>query len=318
MRIEHLAYLIEIKRRKSMSTAARHLGLTQQALSSCIKAMEKELGVPLLVRTRQGSSLTDAGKEVHAAAETIVSCYDRLRSSLAKQDVLNRSCNLEGELRIYTNSPFYLSSNPEIVKKFCEDHPLVNVSIAELPQSTIFEKLMQSGINQADQIGIINVPLDDDGHMVREFLPPSSRLRFRPFAKGGYFACVSKLSPLAHSRRLSLRTLLKYPIVMGASEEMSLMTPLHYLLKKHGSPRFMMSVATLNLWNMVITNNSGIGFIHEALLKKNEFLPAHFQDLVFIRIREPLLAVTGYILPLFPGKITLEMNRYLPEEIKNL
>ena len=318
MRIEHLAYLMEIKHRKSMSTAARHLGLTQQALSSCIKGMEKELGVSLLVRTKQGSTLTDAGKQVLAAAETIVPCYDRLRDALSSKDEKKQRSHLKGELRIYTNSPFYLSSNPDILKNFCEAHPFVHISITELPQKTIFERLMQSGLNDADQIAIINVPLDSAGNPVKEFLPPSPQLRFRPFVRGGYLACVSRLSPLAHSKRLSLRTLLKYPIVMGASEEMSLMTPLHYLLKQHGSPRFMVSVATLGLWNMVIANNSGIGFIHDALIQKSEFLPTHFQDLVFIRIREPLLAVTGYVLPLFPGKITQEMSKYMPKILSGI
>ncbi len=314
MRIEHLSYLMEIRHRKSMSTAARHLGLTQQALSSCIKSMEKELGATLLVRTKQGSTLTEAGKKVLAAAETIVPCYARLRDTLNQKDEKKQRSRLEGELRIYTNSPFYLSSNPDILKNFCEEHPFVHISITELPQKTIFEKLMQSGVNDADQIAIINVPLNADGTPAKDFLPPSPKLRFRPIVKGGYLACVSRLSPLAHSKRLSLRTLLKYPIVMGASEEMSLMTPLHYLLRQHGSPRFMASVATLGLWNMVIANNSGIGFIHDALIRKNDVLPTHFQDLVFIRIREPLLAVTGYVLPLFPGKITQEMSGYMPRE----
>ena len=318
MRIEHLAYLIEIKHRRSMSPAAKKLGLTQQALSSCIKGMEKELGVSLLVRTRQGSSLTEDGQKVLAAAETIVSCYTQLQDSLLQKDVAKHSSALKGELRIYTNSPFYLSSNPEILKKFCEDHPFVHVSIAELSQHTIFEKLMHPGAQLTDRIGIINVPIGADGKLVQEFLPASPQLRFRPFVKGGYLACVSKLSPLAHSKRLSLRTLLKYPVVMGASEEMSLMTPLHYLLRQYGSPRLMVSVATLSLWNMVIANNSGIGFIHEALLKKNEFLPSHFQDQIFIRIREPLLAVTGYMLPLSPGKITLEISRYLPAVLNSV
>lgn len=311
MRIEHLACLIEIKRRKSLSTAAGHLGLTQQALSACIKSMENELGVPLLIRTRQGSTLTPEGEEVLEAAENIVSCYRRLRSSLSRQNEPELPSRLAGELRLYTNSPFYLPFNPEIIKKFCEQHPQLRLSITELPQDTIYEKLMSPLAEGTDQIGIINIPFGPGGELLREFLPPFPHLRFRPFVKGGYLACVSKLSPLARSKRLSLRTLLKYPVVMGASEEMPT-TPLHYLLKQYGSPRFVLSAATLSLWSMAITNNSGIGFIHEALLRKKEPLPAYLQDLIFIRIREHLAATTGYILPPFPGEASLELLNCLP------
>ena len=176
MRIEHLACLIEIKRRKSLSTAAGHLGLTQQALSACIKSMENELGVPLLIRTRQGSSLTPEGEEVLEAAENIVSCYRRLRSSLSRQNEPELPSRLAGELRLYTNSPFYLPFNPEIIKKFCEQHPQLRLSITELPQDTIYEKLMSPLAEGTDQIGIINIPFGPGGELLREFLPPFPHL----------------------------------------------------------------------------------------------------------------------------------------------
>ena len=43
MRIEQLICLLEISQQKSLNTASEHLHMTQQALSSTIKTMEKEL-----------------------------------------------------------------------------------------------------------------------------------------------------------------------------------------------------------------------------------------------------------------------------------
>jgi Transcriptional regulator len=45
----------------SMSAAARRLHLSQPALSQTISALERELGVELLVRTSTGVTITEAG-----------------------------------------------------------------------------------------------------------------------------------------------------------------------------------------------------------------------------------------------------------------
>lgn len=315
MRIEYLTYLLEIRRRKSLNAAAKHLGLTQQALSAAVKTIEEELGIQILIRKRQGCTVTQKGKEVMDFAEDITEKYRLLLASLKEEDLASVPDTLHGTLRIYTNSPFFIALNPEIIRQFCTRHPQVKIYITELPQDALYKKLLYPPIeDDVEQLGIINAPFGPDGTLLKEFLPPYPSLRFQPFIKGGYLACVSKMSPLAHSKRLSLRTLLKYPIVMGASEQMPT-TPLHYLLKQYGSPRFVLSAATLTLWNMGITNNSGIGFIHDALLKKDEIPPACLQDLVLIHIKEHLAAATGYVLPDYAGRLSKEMLNYLPDPI---
>ena len=312
MRIEHLIYLLEIKRRKSLNAAAKHLGLTQQALSASVKSIEQELGTQILIRKKQGCSVTLKGKEVMEFAEDITNKYQLLLKSLKN---IPATMTLKGTLRIYTNSPFFLALNPEIIKQFCTKHPQVKISITDLPQDILYKKLLTPPMeDDVEHLGIINAPFDVEGKLLKEFLPPFPSLRFQPFMKGGYLACVSTMSPLAHSKRLSLRTLLKYPIVMGASEEMPT-TPLHYLLKQYGSPLFVLSAATLTLWSMGITNNSGIGFIHDALLKKDALQNSVLQDLVLIRIKEHMSAATGYVLPEYAGRLSLEMLKYLPSPI---
>lgn len=309
MRIEHLAYLLEIARRKSLSTAAQRLGLSQQALSACIKKMEQELGVPLFLRSRQGCRLTLEGEKVRETAEGMVAAYRALCAELRKKEKNEQKRPLRGMLRIYTNSSFFLPLNPNIIKGFCERHPHLRISITELPQQVIYEKMVLSNSDDDQSIGIINVPYSPEGTLAESFLPQDT-LTFQPFIQGGYLACVGRLSPLARSKRLSLRTLLKYPVVMGASEEMTT-TPLHYLLKQYGSPRFILSASTLSLWSMVVTNNSGIGFIHDALLKKEEPLPPYLRELVFIRIKERMAAATGYVLPPHPGEAAMELTKWL-------
>jgi molybdate transport repressor ModE-like protein len=79
-----------VARGGSISGAARHLGWTQPAVSQHLSLLEREVGVPLVVRGPGGVDLTDAGTrllvradavagELHAAAEEMAS-LSQLRS----------------------------------------------------------------------------------------------------------------------------------------------------------------------------------------------------------------------------------------------
>ncbi|MDH6108806.1 DNA-binding transcriptional LysR family regulator [Kitasatospora sp. MAP12-15] len=56
-----LEVLLAVARSGSLNAAARELGVTQQAVSARITSVEAQTGVPLVLRTPQGSTLTPAG-----------------------------------------------------------------------------------------------------------------------------------------------------------------------------------------------------------------------------------------------------------------
>ena len=68
MDIRQLRYFIAIVEEKSVSAAARRLHLSQPPLSQQLKAMEEELGTPLLERSGKHMLVTDAGKTLYSYA----------------------------------------------------------------------------------------------------------------------------------------------------------------------------------------------------------------------------------------------------------
>lgn len=62
MRLEQIEALIEISNSHSISIAAQNLYVSQPALSRSVKALEDELGLPLLSRTVDGVRLTTEGQ----------------------------------------------------------------------------------------------------------------------------------------------------------------------------------------------------------------------------------------------------------------
>ena len=57
MNLEQLEYVVEIAKTQSFSAASEHLHVTQSAISQSIHRLEKELGLILFERSRQGPTL---------------------------------------------------------------------------------------------------------------------------------------------------------------------------------------------------------------------------------------------------------------------
>src|SRR5918998_45454 len=74
--VKRLRILREVAQRGSFSAAAETLYLSQSAVSQQIATLEREVGMQLLDRTREGPKLTDAGRVLVAHAEAAIARLD--------------------------------------------------------------------------------------------------------------------------------------------------------------------------------------------------------------------------------------------------
>ena len=72
MRTEHLAYLLEVARCKSISEAAQKLYVGQTTLSAIINSIEAELNIKIFQRSYQGIRITPQGEQAMTMIESIV------------------------------------------------------------------------------------------------------------------------------------------------------------------------------------------------------------------------------------------------------
>ena len=79
MRIEQLTYLIEIADSGSFMSAAERLHIAQPSISQAISALESELNVTLLTRTRTGTEPTQAGLIAINHARHVLEEIDRIK-----------------------------------------------------------------------------------------------------------------------------------------------------------------------------------------------------------------------------------------------
>ena len=78
MRIESLELFLSVAEQGSFSRAAARCFISQQGVSSAVKALERELDVTLFARGRAGLHLTREGEAVAREAEHVVEAYRRL------------------------------------------------------------------------------------------------------------------------------------------------------------------------------------------------------------------------------------------------
>ncbi len=74
-----LEYFVVIVREGGITRAAERLLIAQSTLSTCIHNLEEELQTPLLIRTRHGVEVTDAGKLFYREAVLAIQHADRAR-----------------------------------------------------------------------------------------------------------------------------------------------------------------------------------------------------------------------------------------------
>jgi DNA-binding transcriptional LysR family regulator len=81
--LESLRLLVQVAELGSVGKAARAVGIAQPSATKRLAALERRARLPLLVRTPQGSVLTDDGKLVVAWAVTLLAAADEFRTSLS-------------------------------------------------------------------------------------------------------------------------------------------------------------------------------------------------------------------------------------------
>jgi DNA-binding transcriptional LysR family regulator len=115
---------VEAAQRGSFTQAAQALVLTQPALSARIHAMERELGVLLFHRMGRGVRLTEAGKSFLPFAERA------LESLRLGHDALKTAQQVDsGSLQVGTARAIGTYVLPDILKRFREEHPGIEVHI---------------------------------------------------------------------------------------------------------------------------------------------------------------------------------------------
>jgi DNA-binding transcriptional LysR family regulator len=159
--LRHLRYFVALAEELHFGRAARRLHLSQPPLSMQIKALEAEIGTPLLTRTRRRVELTAAGAIFLRDARDILM---RVEQATASARRVGRG--EIGELAVGFVTIADYNVLPRVLSEFRVQHPEVRLTLREATTDAQLRELAEQRID----IGFVLAPIHDDNVTTRPLL----------------------------------------------------------------------------------------------------------------------------------------------------
>lgn len=138
MEIRQLKHFIAAVEAGSLRTACEEVHITHAALSMSLKNLEENLGVQLLIKNRNGITMTNAGEQFMVTAHALLRQLDDLRASLQ-----NTQDNPAGKVRLGLTYAVTNSLAAPLFKRITERFPDISLEIDE-GNTTSLERLFEN------------------------------------------------------------------------------------------------------------------------------------------------------------------------------
>lgn len=174
----------------SFTKAAEELGYTPSGVTHMMNALEEDLGVTLLNRSRNGVSLTSAGHDLIGPIRELVAAADKLDQNVAELKGMT-----VGHVAFASGASFARYIVPEVVARFKERYPNITLEIMEAGGGDMREAIAEHRISM--------------GFLTRK----ESDRNFISLFGDDMLAIVPEGHPLAECEEMDLEELAKYPYI---------------------------------------------------------------------------------------------------------
>jgi LysR family transcriptional regulator, cyn operon transcriptional activator len=263
-RIRQLQCFLTLSDLLNYGKTARALYMSQPTITFQIKSLEEAFGVKLFERDRQQVRLTDAGSAFRNYARSILDTID------AAQECLS---NLQTRLRLRVScgpvGQFILL--PAVIRTLTARFPDFELEVNELTTEQQMARLSDGSIDALFMVG--SLPLEG--------------LVFDPICRESLIAMVSRQSPLAQQRSISVDDLRRTSIVASRLKDCRYHQPyLHNLLAPFGIiPKIIESPQSCSVQFAYAASGEGI------VITTASMGTCEFPHLVALPFREPLPSV---------------------------
>lgn len=149
--LRQLRVFIEVARLKSFSRAGEEIGLTQSAVSRCVRELEAELGLKLIDRTTRDVQLTDVGANLIASVSRLLGDLDDTLHEIREIGEQRR-----GRVIVAASPTIACRMMPRVVAASERQFPFVTLGLRDDVQSDVLRKVKSSEVD----FGVVIGPLD--------------------------------------------------------------------------------------------------------------------------------------------------------------
>ena len=152
MNLHHLRIFYTVAQRRSITAAAADLLMSQPAVSLQLKALEKELGLPLFQRGGPKLRLTQAGEVLYRSAVSMLHAKDE-----AERAITELRDGTKGRLILGAGTTGGMYVLPRIVQAYKALWPETEILFHIGTTDQLLEKLLQNVLD----MGLVGGPIED-------------------------------------------------------------------------------------------------------------------------------------------------------------
>lgn len=186
MELRHLEHFCAVADAQHFTRAAEVLGIAQSGLSASVRALERELGAELFVRTTRRVRLTEAGRALLTEAQRTLAAAAAAREAVTAVRGL-----LSGTLRVGTEQCMAAVEPVALLADFRTRHPGVEVHLMQAGSARLLEAVRTGDLDLAFVAGVA----------------PPQGVTVRPLAEEPLMLLCRPGHPLADSGELEPRRL---------------------------------------------------------------------------------------------------------------
>ena len=188
MELRQLEHFVAVAEERHFTRAAERVSIVQSGLSASIKALERELGAPLFVRSTRSVMLTPAGHALLPEAQRTLAAARGAQDAVAAVEGLQR-----GELRLGMSQVSLPAFDiPGLVAVFQREYPTIEVRLLNAAPDAQFAALREGRLDLAF------LPLLE---------PPGPDLEVTPLAQDRLALVIAPDHELVNRGRIQLKQL---------------------------------------------------------------------------------------------------------------
>lgn len=194
MSIEQLYYFIKVYENKSYTKTSRELFISQPAISTAIRNLEKELKTQLIVVNGKNLELTPSGNYLYSLAKPIVDSYNNIVPQM--MDYLYESTTIRIDVPPMLGTFVFAP----IFNDFLNKYPKVNIKLFEFGSHANKEALINGKIDIAITVVFKN--------------QIESSLNYKKIGETKLLFAVNKNHPFANKKEISIKDLKDQSIII--------------------------------------------------------------------------------------------------------
>ena len=146
--LRQLRVFVEVARLQSFSRAGDRVGLTQSAVSRCVRELESEIGLKLVDRTTREVQLTDVGGNLVGSVARLLSDLDD-----ALREIRDLGEQRRGRVVVAASPTVACRLMPSVIAACVEQFPMISMSLRDDVQSDVVRKVKSGEVDFGVAIG---------------------------------------------------------------------------------------------------------------------------------------------------------------------